>query len=190
MMINDKQELPDNQQTAQQEEPIDEEGIFVQYAGLVLIHPFVSRLFDKLELVKERKFENRYTQQKALYLLHYLATGLVTAEEFELAVAKLLCNWPMDLPVEKNIELTMAETAEADNMLEAAIGQWAVLKTTSVAALREGFLQRNGKLSDRKGKLHLQVETTFLDVLLDQLPWNLGMIKLPWMKTMLWVEWR
>ena len=75
-------------------------------------------------------------------------------------------------------------------MLEAVIEQWPVLKNTSIAGLREAFLQRNGKLFSKNDKLHLQVEASTLDVLLDQLPWNLSMIKLPWMKGLLRVDWR
>jgi hypothetical protein len=36
----------------------------------------------------------------------------------------------------------------------------------------------------------LQVEANTADILLDQLPWGISMIKLPWMGMMLWVEWR
>lgn len=180
----------DKEISVENDDAIDEDGMFVQHAGLVLVHPFISRLFKKLELVNEGKFETALKQQKALYVLYYLATGIPSAEEHELVVAKILCNWPLDMPVEKNIMLTEGEMEEADNMLEAAIGQWTVLKSTSLDGLREGFLQRSGKITKRNDKLYLQVEATAIDVLLDQLPWNMGMIKLPWMKNLLWVEWR
>ena len=36
----------------------------------------------------------------------------------------------------------------------------------------------------------LQVETRAVDVLLDQLPWGLSMIRTPWMHAMLNVDWR
>ena len=75
-------------------------------------------------------------------------------------------------------------------MLQAVIEQWTVLKNTSVEGLREGFLQRKGKLFSKNDNLHLQAETNSIDVLLDQLPWNLSMIKLPWMKRILRLEWR
>ena len=171
-------------------ESIGEEGLFVQYAGTVLIHPFLSTLFKRLQWVKDGKFENDQSKQKALYLLHYAATGRGKAEEYELAVPKILCNWPLGTPVQKNIELSKAALLEADNMLQAAIDQWKVLKNTSPTGLREGFLQRSGKYFTRNDKLYLQIESDSIDVLLDQLPWNIGIIKLPWMKDMLWVEWR
>ena len=143
-----------------------------------------------MQLTSDAKFADKADQQKAIYLLHYIASGSAIAEEHELVVPKVLCEWPVEMPVEKNIEITADELNEADNMLQAAIEQWPVLKNTSIAGLREAFLQRNGKLFTKKDKLHLQVEAGSLDVLLDQLPWNLSMIKLPWMKAILRVDWR
>jgi hypothetical protein len=169
---------------------VDEEGIFVVYAGVVLIHTFLTSLFKRLQLLKESNFTDKEDQQKAIYLLHYLVTGTVGAEEHELVVPKVLCEWPISLPVEKNIEITQDELDEADSMLQAAVEQWPVLKNTSISGLREGFLQRNGKIFTKSDKLQLQVEASSLDVLLDQLPWNLSMIKLPWMKAILRVDWR
>lgn len=169
---------------------IDEEGVFVQNAGVVLVHPFLPALFKRLQCVKEGKFTDSDSQQKSLCLINYLATGNVKAEEHQLTVAKILCNWPLAMPVEKDIELSKDELSEAENMLQALIEQWEVLKNTSPDGLRDGFLQRRGKFFTRNDRLYLRVENASLDVLLDQLPWNLNMIKLPWMKEILWVEWR
>jgi hypothetical protein len=171
-------------------EKIDEEGVFIQNAGQVLVHPFLPGLFKKLELVSGGKFLNNEIHQKALYLMHYIATGNVSGEEFELVMPKLLCNWPIEEPVGKGIELSAGELAEADQMLEALVDHWTVLKNTSVEGLREGFLNRGGKLLRKNDQIILQVESKTIDVLLDQLPWNLSMIKLPWMKELLRVEWR
>jgi hypothetical protein len=107
-----------------------------------------------------------------------------------MVVAKVLCAWPVDEPVGKHIELSLAELIEADNMLEALVENWAILKNTSIDGLREGFIHRDGKLFRKNGQLILHVEGDTIDVLLDQLPWNISMIKLPWMKELLRVEWR
>lgn len=167
-----------------------DQGIYLQNAGVVLLHPFLSSLFRRLQFVKEGKFENTEAQQKALYLIHYMATGHVEAEEYELPVPKVLCGWPLENPVDKNIKLSADELNETDAMIGAAVEQWTVLKNTSAKGLREGFLQRSGKLFTENDKLHLRVEAQSIDVLLDQLPWVLSMIKLPWMKELLRVEWR
>lgn len=169
---------------------IDEEGIYIINAGMVLLHPFLPQFFKNLNLVNGESFVDKLSHQKALYLLHYLSTGNTAPEEHELVMAKVLCAYPLEEPVDKFIELRMDELQEADNLLMSAIQQWEILKGTSVNGLREGFLQRNGKLFTKNNNLHLQVEANSIDVLLDQLPWNLSLVKLAWMKEFLKVEWR
>ncbi len=169
---------------------VDEEGIFVQHAGLVLLHPFLNRFFTNLQLIKEENFADAQSHQRALHLLHYLATENTAPEEHELVIAKILCNYPLEEPVDGSIELMANELGEANDLLIETIQQWEILKGTSVAGLREGFLQRSGKLYTKNYNLHLQVESNSIDVLLDHLPWNVSLVKLPWMKDILRVEWR
>jgi hypothetical protein len=169
---------------------IDEDGIFVANAGVVLLHPFLHPLFTRLHLINEGKFIDKDLQQKALCIMHYLATGKLEAEEHELVIGKILSDHLLEETVEKDIDISKEILHEADEMIVAAIQQWDKLSGTSPAGLREGFLQRKGKLSVRNGNLYLQVEQGAIDILLDYLPWNLGMIKLPWMKNILRVEWR
>jgi len=75
-------------------------------------------------------------------------------------------------------------------LLENVIRTWEKIGNTSIDGLRQGFLRRDGKLSERGGRLYLQMEISGIDVLLDYLPWNLSIVKLPWMKEILFVEWR
>ncbi|MFT3910810.1 MAG: contractile injection system tape measure protein [Ferruginibacter sp.] len=164
--------------------------IFSAYAGLVLVHPFLPFFFGKLNLVSGSKFTDQLAWQKALYLLHYLATGKPVAEEYELVIPKLLCAYPFTGVVEKDIELLVEEMEEADNMLAEVIRQWGKLGNTSLAGLREGFLHRKGKFFRDNNNEYLQIESSSIDMLLDHLPWTIGMIKLPWMKNLLRVEWR
>ena len=169
---------------------MNEDGIYVSNAGIVLLHPFLNQFFKKLRLIKKDGFADSIFQQKALYLLHYLATGNTKPEEHELVIAKILCAWPLEEPVNNFIELTDEELDEADDLLLSAIQQWNILKETSADGLREGFLQRKGKLFTKNDDLVLQIEQSSIDILLDHLPWNLSIIKLPWMQDILKVEWR
>ncbi|AOM79956.1 hypothetical protein BFS30_24005 [Pedobacter steynii] len=171
-------------------EAIDDEGVFTIHAGLVLIHPFLNSLFQLLGLLQEKRFLHVAAQEKAIYLLHYLATGENQADEYELLIPKILCAYPVDQPIPGRIRLSDEEMEEADTLLKAAIASWDILKNTSPAGLREGFLQRSGKLQIRDGKIGLQVEKAAIDVLLDHLPWNLSLIKLPWLREIVQVEWR
>jgi hypothetical protein len=64
-----------------------------------------------------------------------------------------------------------------------------LLKTTSVASLRSTFLQRQGVLKSAESGWVLLVERKAYDILLEQLPWGVGMIRLSWMHAPLRVEW-
>ena len=128
--------------------------------------------------------------ERALCLLHFLTTGQILAPEYELMLPKILCNVPLDSPVESDVELSAIEQEEAAVLLEAVIRHWEALRNTSPDGLRETFLLRPGKVSLRDGDWLLQVEPQSFDILLDRLPWGISMIKLPWMKRMFWVEWR
>jgi Contractile injection system tape measure protein len=169
---------------------LDDEGIFVVNAGIVLLHPFLKTLFTRLELVKDNVFVDENARVTCIYLIHYLGTGRTEAEEFELVLAKILCGLPIESPVEPVNTLDPQFISEADMLIEAALSQWNILKNTSAAGLREGFLQRPGKLFYKNANIYLRVERKSIDVLLDYLPWNLSIIMLPWMKDVLRIEWR
>jgi hypothetical protein len=163
---------------------------YLKNAGLVLLHTFLPQFFRKSELLDGQSFKSTWHQQKAIYLLHYLSTGTVEVPEFQLILPKLLCGLPLNMPLDHQIFLSDEERNEAENLLEAVIEHWGVLGSTSPDGLREGFLQRDGRLEKRATGWFLKVENQTLDILLDRLPWNLSLIKLPWMEELLKVEWR
>ena len=88
------------------------------------------------------------------------------------------------------MELSNAEKEEVNAMLEACIANWEILKKTSIDGLRESFLQRKGKVELGMEMITVQVEKGSVDMLLDYLPWSLNMIKFPWLKQLIHVEWR
>ena len=171
-------------------ETIPAEGIFIKHAGIILVHPFLGSLFRRLQWLQNNQFINDETKVKAVFMLHWLATGETVAAEHELVICKILSGYPLDEPLLSEIDFTESELLEAADMLTALIQQWDKLKNTSIAGLREGFLQRDGKLFTKNDGPHVQLESSAIDVLLDFLPWNISMIKLPWMKEMLRAEWR
>lgn len=168
------------------EHPDQAQGIFVENAGLVLLHPFLAPLFDTLAISSgERLLE----PARALALLHFLASGQDTGPEYALALPKILCALPLTANVEAGIVTRAVEQAEAFEMLEAVITHWRKLQSTSPDGLRGAFLMRPGKLSERNGEWVLQVEAHAADILLGDLPWGVSAIRLPWMEQILWVEW-
>ncbi len=164
-------------------------GIYITLAGLVLLHPFIQPYLDEVGLLDEALFRDDTAQQQAIYLLHYLATGQTRAPEPELVLPKLLCGWPLNDPVEPDLELPEAALAEGEHLLQTAIDYWQTLKNTGPDGLREGFLQRDGKLTRTDSGWKLRVEQKAIDILLSCLPWGLSMVRLPWMDELLTVEW-
>ena len=108
--------------------------------------------------------------------------------EYELTFEKHLCGMDPDEPVERS-SLTQAMKDESEKLLLAAVGHWKALKNTSPDGLREGFLQREGKLVLNGFQNRLIVENKAQDVLLSHLPWGYSIIKLPWMERPLFVDW-
>ncbi|MDO9613448.1 MAG: contractile injection system tape measure protein, partial [Bacteroidota bacterium] len=168
----------------------EENGIFLDNAGLVLLHPFFESLFRDFELLAEGQFKDSETKTIAVHLLHYLATKQELAPEYDLVLEKFLCAWDLDLPIAREVTLSQEMKNESETLLKAAIKHWSALKNTSPDGLREGFLQREGKLILNGFQDRLVVESKAQDVLLSFLPWGYSIFKLPWMKSALYVEWQ
>ncbi len=162
-------------------------GILVGNAGIVLLHPFLPRFFEGLGVAVGAEVVD---PGRAMCLLHLLATGERTAPEHELVLAKVLCGVDPDEPAEADVDLTEAEVEEALALLEAAIGHWGALAGSAPDAVRAEFLSRPGMLVADGGGPLLRVEARTADILLDQLPWGLSHVGLPWMDGLLRVEWR
>ena len=111
------------------------------------------------------------------------------AAEHELPLNKLLCGLDLRQPVPAGIDITDQERQTIENMLRAIIAHWGALGSTSVAGLREAFLQRPGLLRQQGDAWQLKVEKKTLDILLEKLPWGFSVIRHPWMPQALMVDW-
>jgi hypothetical protein len=166
-------------------------GLAAHHAGLVLLHPFLSRFFEVVGIVAsgERELPRRELPRAAA-LLAFLATGTEEALEHELTLVKSLLGLSPEspLPIADGL-LRDTDRQEAEALLYAVIDHWSLLKSTSVEGLRSSFLQRRGLLRDAESGFRLQVESGPFDVLLSGLPWGIGIVKLPWMTRALFTEW-
>lgn len=183
--LTEKEQFPENSAITGMETPQ-----FFKNAGLVLLGPFLHRFFQKLELLQEKKFKDHYCWSKAVLLLQFLVSGEEKIPEYEMLLPKFLCGMPANLAMDHTISLYREEKEEASSLLEAVIENWGALGGTSADGLREGFLIRDGKLIKTGSGWKLIVEPNAIDILLERLPWAIGMIKLPWMEELLTVEWR
>ncbi|MBL4663801.1 MAG: hypothetical protein JKY22_09680 [Flavobacteriaceae bacterium] len=167
---------------------INTEGTLIEKAGLVLLHPFLKHFFMNMELLSENKIHSE-KRDLAVHLLHYIATKGEQPSEHELIFEKYICNIPVNHPIDRFIRLTSEQKNSCDELLQAVLKHWSELRTNSIDALRSEFLLRPGKLTTTRDKHRLFIQRNTQDILLDTLPWNLHMVKLPWKKQLLYVEW-
>lgn len=165
------------------------DGLLGRNAGLILLHPFLQYFFLEFGLLEGDTFKHEEAQCAAVHLLHYLATGEEQAPDFELLFEKYLCGMPLTQVTNRHLKLSEAMKAEADVLLQSVIKHWSVLRNTSPEGLREGFLQRKGKLIASHNAHKIVMERNTLDILLQQIPWNISLVRLPWLDTLIHVEW-
>jgi hypothetical protein len=164
----------------------------VNYAGLILIHPFINTLLESTSIKAASSKEIAPPQlAHAAALLHYLATGHQEIYEYELGFIKILLGLTPNTPLPVGTGLLQeSDRAEAEALLAAALNYWTVLKNTSVAGLRSSFLQRSGLLRQTDQGWSLQIEPQSFDMLLEHLPWSISIVKLSWMTFPIYTEWQ
>jgi DNA-binding HxlR family transcriptional regulator len=163
----------------------------IRCAGLLLAGPFLTRLLEMTGVKDPQQREIPAAQlPRTAALLHYLATGEDTPFEHELTLIKVLLGLTPDQPllVAEGL-LQPDDKAETEVLLQSLIDYWGALKTTSIDGLRSSFLQRSGLLRDRDNGWWVQVEPKPYDMLLNQLPWSISVVKLPWMQRPIYSEW-
>jgi len=167
------------------------DGIVAHDAGLVLLHPYLPRLFEAAGIVTGDAREiPEASLARAAALLHYLLRGEEEIHELELVVIKLLLGIVPDRMVLVGAGLLTAQDhEEADALLAAVITHWSALGSTSAAGLRRTFLQRRGALRDLGHAWSVRVEPGAFDVLLASLPWTIGTVKLPWTTKPIFIDW-
>lgn len=185
-----KEFLTPEQIVETKENPLPRGGLYSEMVGVVLLHPFLSIYFKDCGLLDEKgQFLSPATAEKGVFLLYFLATGKTQAKEHELAFQKIMCGLPLIFPLSNNIEITAEEIAEGEKLLNAAVNYWTALGKTSIAGLRESFLQRQGKISEGPEGWVLQVDRKTIDILIDKIPWNISLIQFSWLDRLLRVEW-
>jgi hypothetical protein len=171
--------------------PMLEEGesVYISNAGLVLINPFIKRLFDMLSYTEKNAFKSGEEKTRAIQLLQFIAAGFENAGEQYLFFNKILCGADPLLPLETTIELSAGEKEAAESLLAGVITNWPAMKNATIDGLRGSYLLRDGRLKTSEDAWKLVVEKKPYDILLNQLPWGFATIKLPWMPKPVFVQW-
>jgi hypothetical protein len=166
------------------------EAYFIDNAGLVLLNPYFSTLYEMLGLLKKKVFTDIHAKNKAIHLLQFLVDGQERHAEHLLLLNKILCGVNIEEPIQKEMTLNKKEKKTSLDLLNSTIGNWPKLNNSSIDTLRYEFLQRKGKLSFYGGEWVLRIEHNGRsDYLLNTIPWSFNMIKNSWMPEILRVEW-
>jgi hypothetical protein len=172
---------------------VEGEPIHIANAGLVLVAAFLPHLFATLDVLEEAPAGGKRVRADAVsrmvHLLQYLVDGRTDAPEPLLCLNKVLCGVPLAVAVDREIEMTAGERELCDMLLAAVLERWTIIKDSSVAALRETFLQREGRLDRLPAGWRLRVQRKTLDALLDHITWPLSTIAHSWMAEPLHVTW-
>jgi len=167
----------------------EEKGIIVENAGLCLVAAYLPPLFRIVGLTRNETFINNKNEEKAMQLLQYIADGSQRDPEYLLQLNKILCGIRPEEPVKQYKMLHKKYTKEADDLLRSLITNWKALGNTTINGFRQSFLLRKGILKENMNGWILHVESQGHDVLLSSIPWSYSLIKLPWMKKPINVEW-
>ena len=166
------------------------EDVYIDNAGLVLLAPYLPRYFDMVGLLDGKQFRDPAAAERGVHMLQYLVNESTDSPEYQLVLNKLLCGVKAGVPICRSIEITDQEKEASEGLLKGVIGNWPMLKNTSVEGLRESFLQREAHLQLKVDAWHLLVQSKAFDMLLDSLPWGYSTIKLGWMRQPVYVDWR
>jgi Contractile injection system tape measure protein len=165
------------------------DGILIKNAGLVLLNSYLPLLFEKLNLTKDSKFLNTASQSAAVNCLQYLAAGSVNNDVPGAELSKLLCGMNISDSLTDYFDITETNKQLMEGLIKAAIDYWPAIGQTSVDGFRGNWLIREGALSAQEDKYELIVESRAYDVLIQHAPFSFSIIKYPWMKKQLRINW-
>jgi len=164
-------------------------SIAVANAGLVLLHPYLPQLFERLGATTDNRFNDATAQANAVHYLQYAAAGSPATDNALLPFSNVLCGLAISHPVPAAINITDEQKELIDSMINALIAQMPVLNNCSITAFRETFLMREGSLTEQQGNQELAVHVRSYDVLLQRYPFALSVVRLPWMSEQVRINW-
>ena len=172
------------------EQTVPDSRYYIQDAGLTLLHPFIVPFLQRLGLVKKGGFVSPEARVEAVHLLREMVYPGAQHFNHNLLLEKVLCGLPPEYSIPEEWEPTDEMKEESEALLKAVCGHWKPLSKSSTNALRSSFLQRNGSVEMDQGTWIVRVESSAIDILLDELPWELSFIILPWTERPILVEWQ
>ena len=168
--------------------------VIIENAGIVLLQPFYPSVFKNLGFLNAKnQWIDEAARVKAIYTLHYVATGEWEASEDQLLIQKLLTGYTLSevLPVlEAEDILTEELAAQMEELLEVIHDNWKPMRNCTWPGLRNDFLTRSAQLEKMdEMNYKLILEPHILDILLPMKNWGMSLVKYSWMEGVVFVEW-
>lgn len=154
--------------------------------GLCLLAPFLNNFFENLFLVTKNNLAGEDKKAKAYFILQYIVNGTIDYKIINHSLAYYFAAKP-NMAIYDDIQLTEKEILECNILLQTIISYIPNLKKISIETFQKEFLQREGVLGINTNEL--RIERKSIDVILETVPWNFHIIKLPWLQNIFTVEW-
>ena len=167
-----------------------DEPLFLHNAGLVLLHPYLSHLFDRVGLFEDGDFKSLKARKEAAIYLNYILLNDQSYDEENLTLNKILCGLNIDEIIDLELDITDVMKNTAISMLDAFINHWSKISNSTHDGVRGAWFWREGKLLVKDDSFELTVEQKAYDILMDDLPFSLSHITYSWMKRPVYVNWR
>jgi hypothetical protein len=171
------------------------DAFYIDNAGLVILWPFFSHFFKHMGFIEKNpekdhwQFTDETLRHRAVGLLQYLVNEDESPQEVQLPLNKILCGMETEDVFALDSPINDQEKKECNNLLTAVIRQIPILKNMSHAGFRNSFLLRQGQLSVFDDRWLLRAEQETHDIVLNRFPWGFSTVKLPWMTTIIQVDW-
>lgn len=192
--LNEQSELVQ----AEHDQLMEDESLIVSNAGIVLLNPFLPMLFRSLSLQNdESKWISTEHHLAAIYLLNYLSTGTLEADEDELYIGRILTAFDQEeiipqISEEQFSKLVPKATLETEleQLIQAVRDNWRPMRNCSWNGLRNDFLSRTGTIKKAgENDYELTIESGGLDVMLSYKDWSISMITYSWLEGIIYVKW-
>lgn len=163
----------------------------VSNAGLILFNPMIETFFRNLGYTNESgHFKSFRHRIRAVHVLHAISGTKEKHDDHLLQLNKLICGISVMFPVDPGFRMDKREKDEVTSLIVSVVEHWKALKGTSVAGFQEAFVRRKGLLQKSQNDWILRVENKTIDILLDDLPWSINLLKYPWIPYVIYVDWK
>jgi len=133
----------------------------ISNAGMVLLHPFMEKLFRDLGLMESVTFSHNAARCRGIYVWHYLASGFEDDADINFLLPKLLCGLSPNATLCKEVPISDFERSICSNHLCRLLRYWDL--APDIESLRRDYLGRSGTIQNINGLWTLRVDHRELD---------------------------